>query len=190
MHPAPWKVLSSHYLAQNYWISIRADRCETPGGFFIDPYFVLEYRPWVSVVALTADQQVVLVRQYRHAVGTTVLELPGGMLDPQDASPLEAVRRELLEETGYSAESWLATGSVSPSPGSHTNSAYSFLATGVFLADKPHLDITEEIQVVLLPLEEVIHKALSGELLHSLHVSSLFFALARLGRLSRCENPG
>jgi 8-oxo-dGTP pyrophosphatase MutT (NUDIX family) len=106
------------------------------------------------------------------------------MLDPQDSSPLEAMRRELLEETGYSAESWLRTGVVSPNPASHTNPAYSYLATGATLAAKPHLDDTEEIQVVLLPLEEVIRKALSGELVQSLHVTSLFFALARLGRLS------
>ena len=187
MHTAPWKVLSSHYLAQNYWISIRSDRCETPGGYLIDPYFVLEYRPWVNVVALTADQQVILVRQYRHAVGTTVLELPGGMLDPQDSSPLDAMRRELLEETGYSAESWVETGVVSPNPASHTNPAYSYLATGAFPAAQPHLDDTEEIQVVLLPLDEVIQKALSGELVQSLHVTALFFALAKLDRLSDCR---
>ncbi|MDD5368092.1 MAG: NUDIX hydrolase [Anaerolineaceae bacterium] len=184
MHPAPWKVLSSHYIAQNYWISIRADRCETPGGYLVDPYFVLEYRPWVNVVALTPELQVVMVRQYRHAIGTTVLELPGGMLDPQDSSPLDAMRRELLEETGYAAESWLETGIVSPNPASHTNPAYSFLATGAFPAVQPHPDDTEEIEVVLLPLEEVIHKALASELVQSLHITALFFALDRLGRLS------
>ncbi len=126
---------------------------------------ILEYRDWVAVLALTERQEVILVRQYRHGAQKVIEELPGGSMDAPDASPLEAARRELLEETGYSSERFIEVGKVSPNPASQTNLIHSFLALDAEKVGAQHLDVTEEIEVLLKPLEEVIHMAKSGELL-------------------------
>jgi len=174
----PWKILESHHLHKN----VRIDKCELPDGKVIDG-FVLEYDVWATIVALTKDQQVVLVRQYRHGLQKVILELPGGAMDAKDESPMDAARRELLEETGYTSDNFIQIGCVSPNPANQTNLIYSFLALDAEKVAGQHLDDTEEIEVVLKPLEHVIAMAKKGELLQSMQVSALFFALAYWGRI-------
>jgi ADP-ribose pyrophosphatase len=178
-----WKKLSSRYLVHNRWLRLREDRCELPDGKIIPNYYVLEYPTWVIVVALTRDEQVVLVRQYRHGVEKVILEIPGGTTDAEDASPEEAIRRELLEETGYGGGSFEEVGRVYPNPANQNNVTCCFLATGVERLAPPSLDETEQIEVVLMPLDEVLRRAQNSEFLQALHVSALFFALPHLGRV-------
>ena len=83
----PWRTLSSTSVVRDRWIDVRADRCVTPSGVEISPYYVLRYPDWVHVVALTPERGLVLVRQYRHGAGQWFLELPAGGLDGRDASP-------------------------------------------------------------------------------------------------------
>lgn len=174
----PWKVLGSKQLYKN----IRIDQCELPDGRVYDVP-VHEYHDWVTIVALTNDGQVVLEQQYRHGLQRTILELPGGTMDPEDESPLSAARRELVEETGYTSDRFFQVGCLSPNPASNNNWNYSFLALDAEKTDDQHLDETEELDVVLKPLSEVIELAKKGELPQSLHVSTLFFALAYLDRI-------
>ena len=174
----PWKILSSKYVYKN----VRIDQCELPDGKMLEG-FVLEYRDWATVVALTSDQQVVMERQYRHGIQKILLELPGGVIDEEDASPLEAAKRELLEETGYASDKFIQIGKVCPNPANQVNSIYYYLALDARKVAPQHLDGTEEIEVELKPLEEVIRMAKSGELVQSLQVSAVFFALAYLNRI-------
>jgi 8-oxo-dGTP pyrophosphatase MutT (NUDIX family) len=174
----PWKILESHFIHKN----VRIDKCELPNGMTIDG-FVLEYRDWTTVVALTKQQEVVLVRQYRHGAQKVILELPGGAMDAREENPLQAARRELLEETGYTSDTFIQIGRVSPNPANQTNLIYSFLALDVEKVDDQHLDSTEDIEVVLKPLEEVIRMAKTGELFQSMQVSAVFFALAYWNRI-------
>jgi len=183
MHPLDWKLLKSERLLQDRWLSLRADTCELPGGRIVAPYYVFEYPPWVTGVALTPAHEVVLVRQYRHGVQQTVLEFPGGVVDSADASPLEAMRRELLEETGYTGTTFIETGQLSANASTHTNVTYCFLATDVTYVAPPQLDETEQLETVVLPLAEVITLARQGGLPQALHTGALFFALSALGRL-------
>jgi 8-oxo-dGTP pyrophosphatase MutT (NUDIX family) len=184
MPPLDWKRLQSMYILQDRWLALRADTCQLPNGRTIAPYYVLEYPPWVNVVALTTDQQVVLVRQYRHGVQQTLLELPSGAVDATDASPRAAVQRELLEETGYGSAVVVETGCLSPNPATHTNLTHCFLATGVRQVAAPHPEATECLETVLLPLSEVVRLARTGGLLQALHVGALFLALHTLGERS------
>ena len=177
----PWKVLGSKYLYKTNGVAMRIDRCEVSNGNVFEPY-ILECGPWVNVVALTKKREVVLVRQYRHAVGQVLLEIPAGVMEPEDESPLQTAKRELLEETGYTSENFIEVGRAYPNPTTHTNWTYSFLALDVELVGQQNLDETEEIEVSLMPFDEFIALAKAGDLPQALHVSALFFALAYLER--------
>ena len=97
---AKWKVLSSEYLIRKPWLTARCDRLELPDGRIMPEYYVLEYPDWVNVIAITKDGKFVMERQYRHALGVEAYELPCGVMENGE-TPLEAAKRELLEETGY-----------------------------------------------------------------------------------------
>lgn len=182
-HAFDWKRLQSRYVVSDRWLSVRADTCQMPNGRIVEPFYVLEYPIWVNVVAFTKNQEVVLVRQYRHGIQRTVLELPAGAMDGADQSPLEAAKRELLEESGYTSEEFIATGIVAPNSGTHNNLTHCFLATNVEQVAEATLDPTEQIEVVLLPMAQVIELIEDSKFLQAQHVSSVFFALKHLGKL-------
>jgi ADP-ribose pyrophosphatase len=176
----PWKILSSKYIHKN----VRIDECELADGKTISG-FVLDYGvDWVTVVALTKDDDVVMIRQYRHGIQRTILELPGGAMDPEDSNAEAAARRELLEETGYTSGHFIEIGNVYPNPANQTNRVHSFLALQAEKISDQDLDDTEEIEVELKPLELVIGMAKTGELVQSMQVSAIFFTLAYLNRIA------
>jgi len=173
----PWRVLESNYLRNN----VRIDKCETSNGKIIEP-IILEYGTWVTIVALTKQQEVLLIKQYRHGTRKILLELPGGGVGI-DEEPIVAAKRELLEETGYSSDNLIHIGRVSPNPASHTNLMYAYLALDAEKVGNQSLDETEEIEVFPTPLDEVILLVKNGEMLQSLHVSTFLFALYHLNRV-------
>ncbi|OUL35883.1 hypothetical protein BV372_09155 [Nostoc sp. T09] len=178
-----WNILKSRYLVKDKWLTLRADTYQMPEGQIVEPFYVFEYSTWVNIVAITKTQEIVLVEQYRHGIQKTVLELPGGGMEPEDISPLEAAKRELLEESGYSSDNFIKTGIISPNSATHNNLIHCFLATDVELVADLNLDPTEIINVKLLPLNNLIQNLDNGILLQSFHISSLFFALKKLGKV-------
>jgi ADP-ribose pyrophosphatase len=175
-----WKLLSSEYLYRDNWFTARRDRCERPDGQIVDPYYVLEYPDWVTAVALTAEGQVIMIRQYRHALGETILEIPGGCIDATDTDPEMAIRRELLEETGYAFEQVGYMGKVSPNPSTNTNIMHMFLATGGKKVAGQNLDANEEIEVLLFEKEAVKQLLLENKIVQSLHATCLFYGFERM----------
>jgi ADP-ribose pyrophosphatase len=174
----PWKILESNYLRNN----VRIDKCETSNGKIIEP-LVLEYGTWVTIVALTEGQEVLLIKQYRHGAQKIIWELPGGVVDEAE-EPIRAAKRELLEETGYTSDNIIEVGRVSPNPASHTNLMHAYIALDAWKVGNQNLDEIEEIEVYPIPLDEVLLMLKKGKLLQSLHVSTLFFALAHLNRIT------
>ncbi|HMO32268.1 MAG TPA: NUDIX hydrolase [Lacibacter sp.] len=179
-----WKTLSSKYLFHDNWLTMRADVCERPDGKIIEPYYVYEFPDWVTAVALTRDRQVVLVRQYRHALGEVCLEIPGGCVDATDASLEAACARELLEETGYRFERIEFLCHTSANPSTNNNRMHIFLATGGEKVAGQQLDHGEDIDVLLYSTDEVKSLLRSNQIIQSMHVTALFYALERLGELS------
>ena len=95
----PWRTLNSHHVLREPFLNLRIDQCELPDGRIAQRYCVLEFPgDWVNVVAITTDNQIILTRQYRHAAGAVFLETVGGGMEPTDASPADAARRELRRD--------------------------------------------------------------------------------------------
>ena len=173
-----WRTVGSETVLKDRWIDVRVDRCVTPAGVEITPYYVLGYPDWVHVVAVTARREIVLVRQYRHAVGRVLLELPGGAVDAADGDLERAAQRELVEETGFAAPRWRPISTLYPNPATHNNRIHSFLAQDAEPVRAPTPDQGEEgIEVRLMPFEQVVQGLADGLLGQSMQVSSVLLAL-------------
>ncbi len=151
-------------------------------------FTVIQSPDWVNVIALTADDQVVMVRQYRHGIDDLTLEIPGGIVDPGEDA-LTAVKRELYEETGYRARQWVKLGEVESNPAFMDNHCGLFLALDATLEGEGELDETEFIEVELHPLDTIPGRMADGTIRHSLVVSAFFFLLARTGGWRRRAEP-
>src|ERR671924_1715823 len=172
----PWKVLETSYFRPRF----RIDKCELPNGNFLDAT-IFEFGAWANVVPLTKNGEVVLVKQYRHGVCQALLELPGGVVE-DDEDPAEGAKRELVEETGYTTSDMILVGKLYPNPALQINTLYCFVAQDVEKVKEQHLDAGEDIEVELVPLDELIGMVKHGQFPHALHVAVLFQALAYLDR--------
>lgn len=168
-----WKILRSEYISRRPWMTARRDEVQLPDGRIIPEYWVLEFPDWVNVIALTKDGDMVMVRQYRHALGLTEYELCAGVME-EGESPLEAAKRELLEETGYGGGTWTEFMSICANPSNHTNLAHTFLAVGVERVCEQHLDATEELTCHVLSQDEVFGMLQRGEIFQALMAAPLW----------------
>jgi len=173
------KILSSEYISKHQYFNARRDSYLLPSGKKVDPYFVVEVPTSATAMAITEDNEVILIKQYRHPVGETLLELPGGFIDANE-SPELAIRRELLEETGYEFESVIRMAETAANPGVLNNFTYLFLATGGKKIAEQQLDGNEEIEIVLMPLEEVRLLLMDSKIKQSMHALCLFYGFNQL----------
>ena len=183
MKDLSWKTLSSEYLFKNTWFTLRQDTCQTQEGKIITPYYVYEFPTWVIALALTEDGKVIMERQYRHALGVTIYEVPGGCVDSTDASLEAAIERELLEETGYEFSRLEYLGKTSANPSTHNNWAHFFLATGGRRVQQQELDHNEEIEIYLYTIDELKQLLRDNQIVQSMHVTTILHGLNRLGEL-------
>lgn len=142
-------------------------------------FWRLECPDWINVIPLTPAGEVVFVRQFRHGIGAETLEVPGGQMDPGDPSPLEAARRELLEETGYAGDDWAPLGWVHPNPAILTNRCHSFLVRDVRPIAPIRNDADERTEVELAPLTAVPDLIRSGRITHGLVLNAFHFLLLK-----------
>ncbi|MEW6667199.1 MAG: NUDIX hydrolase [Thermodesulfobacteriota bacterium] len=173
MPPKPWPLLASRREASLRIFGLRVDRSLSPRTQEEHDFYILESLDWVNVIPLTPDNQVVLIRQYRHGIREVTLEIPGGIVEGAD-SPEEAGRRELREETGYVASAMIQLGSVHPNPAFLNNRCHTYVAKDVVKAGVQHQDEKEDIEVLLRPITDVPGLIKEGRITHSLVLAAFY----------------
>ena len=170
----PWSKIDSRALGDFRIFSIRSDQKISPRTDHAHDFFIIDCVNWVNVVAVTPDQQLVMVEQYRHGTNTVELEIPGGTMDPGDVSPVAAGLRELREETGYEAEQAQILGEIFPNPAIMSNTCYTVLAQNCRLQHAIQLDTGEDLLTRLVPVSEIPNLVAAGKIRHSLVVVALY----------------
>jgi 8-oxo-dGTP pyrophosphatase MutT (NUDIX family) len=155
------------------------DMTEDDGEGRQGTFVAIEPPDWVNVVALTDARELVLIEQFRQGTGNVTLEIPGGMIDP-DESPLMAARRELREETGFEADEWSELGMVHPNPAIQTNRTFTYLARAAVARASTAFDTHERCRLVTVPWAQALDLVSDGRITHSLVVCALHFAARRL----------
>lgn len=184
----PWKVIDSRYILRDRWLTLRADRCETASGIAVDPYYVEEPPDWVHIVAFDRSDRILITCQYRHGGRIISRELPCGTVEPGETA-LAAARRELLEETGCAAQTFVPLPVLSPNPAKYSNKLHPFIATGTEPVQAQHLDATEDIDLEFLPIPEVLTLIDTGDFAQALHIAGLLLALRTQGHLHLHSGP-
>jgi ADP-ribose pyrophosphatase len=164
---SPWRVERRDDVASCRVFEVRRLASEQESTGRRADFFVLDAADWINVMAVTEDGRMVLVRQYRHGTGDFTLEVPGGMVDPGE-TPLEAARRELLEESGYASDDWTEIGAVEPNPAIQGNVCHTFLAAKARRVAEPTPSEHEELDVELRPVTDRHDLVRDGTIRHAL----------------------
>lgn len=171
--------------------TIRSDCVVSPRTGNSHDVFVIDCVDWVNVVAITADDSLVMIEQYRHGSNTVELEIPGGLIDPQDSSPIAAGVRELKEETGYEGTHPQLIGKIFPNPAIMSNTCYTILVKNCQPGHVLQLDPGEDLMTKLVPVSEIPDLVRAGKIQHSLVTVALYhFELWRATPQQSPQPPG
>jgi ADP-ribose pyrophosphatase len=170
----PWKKISSQPAGDFRIFTIRSDRKISPRTEQQHEFFVIDSVNWVNIIAITPDQQLVMVEQYRHGSDTVELEIPGGMMDSTDATPEATAQRELREETGYEGCNAQRIGQILPNPAIMSNTCFTVMFDACRCLHSVEFDHGEDLLTRLVPLGEIPRLVASGEIRHSLVVVALY----------------
>jgi ADP-ribose pyrophosphatase len=168
-----WSRISSRPVLEDRWLRVTADCCEIEPGKVVEPFYVVHEKEWVHVYAMNEQSEILTVRQYRYAADAICTELPGGVVDPGE-EPQAAAMRELVEETGHTAECWSYVGKLFANPARQTNSIHIYLAERLKLTTEQDLDESENISWMFQTAAAVEEAIEQGEFSQALHVASLY----------------
>ena len=171
----PWQRLDSETVYSCRIFSLQKNTSRSPRTGKTHDFFVLDSTEWVNIIPVTPNEEVVLIRQYRHGTDDITLEIPGGMVDQEDVSPLHAARREMQEETGYDSDDIIPLGAIHPNPAIQGNRCHSFLARNVEKICEPSFDTTEETEVTLVPVSDLPEIVRQGLITHALVVVAFYW---------------
>ena len=184
----PWKKISSKPVGDFRIFKIRSDLCINPRTGREHDFYILDSVNWVNVIALTPDQKMIMIRQYRHGSGTVELEIPGGMMDPGETDPVATAVRELREETGYEGENARLLGRIHSNPAILSNTTFTVLIENCRLKHDVEFDSGEDLATQLVPVAEIPQLVADESIGHSLVVVALYhFELWQRGLKTKVE---
>lgn len=173
MSVKPWREIGRERLVDCRIFEVERSLAESPVDGSVHDYYRVVSRDWVQVIPITDDDEVVMVRQYRHGASNIVLEIPGGLIEAGE-DPADAALRECLEETGYRAERAHAMGNMNPNPAIHGHRLHSFYARGARRVAEVQNTPTEYTEVELVPLDRVADYLETGRIDHCLVAATLW----------------
>lgn len=159
-----WKVKNTEKLIENRWLTVRKESVDLPNGESIEDFYSVTIPDAVAIVAITDDKKIVLKKEYKHAFGDELIEVPAGMFEPEEKDGLAVAKRELLEETGYTSEEWEYLGDTVESSSKLTNRMHIYLAVNCKKIAEQTLDKTEELDVMVIPFEKAIDMVMTNEI--------------------------
>ena len=178
----PWTKLGTTPLGDFKVFRLRRDLKRSPRTGEAHEFYVLDSVDWVNVVALTVNRQIVLVEQFRHGSETVELEIPGGIMDKPDETPVETAIRELREETGYEGRNARIIGQVFSNAAIQSNRCHTVLIEDCCLVHPVQFDYGEDIITKLMPVDAIPELVASGRIRHCIVVAALhYFALWQRG---------
>jgi len=174
-----WKTLSSKLAFNNKWFKVQQDEVELPNGTVMDDYFMWKLDTVILIVAITKENEFVLVKQYKHGAEEVLIEFPGGFVEEGENS-LACAKRELAEETGYVSDDRVKLTEFYDNPTKIRGDVHVFLAKNAQLKHEQDLDISEEIEVITVPASQLKSMILNKEIKVSQSMGGAFFALNEL----------
>ena len=172
------KKIDSERIYEGAIMNIRRDKVTAPKGTAYRE--IVEHNGAVAAVALTDDRKIIMVKQYRYACGRPILEIPAGKIDKGETDPIAAMKRELKEETGYTAGNILHLGDVNPSCAYSEEVIHLYLMTNLTPGEQD-LDDDEALEVIEMPFDEVYEMGAKGKLVYSKTQAALLMAREYIG---------
>jgi ADP-ribose pyrophosphatase len=171
----PWPKIDSTPAGDFRIFTIRSDQRVSPRTGEAHDFYVIDCTDWVNVIALTPDNQLVMVEQFRHGSDTVELEIPGGMMDPHESDPVATGVRELREETGYQGRDACVLGRIFPNPAIMSNTCYTVLVRDCRQEHPTDFDHSEDLITRLVPVAEIPRLVAEQKIQHSLVVVALYY---------------
>ena len=170
-----WTILNSTQVADCRVFTVHRNLSQRPRSNETYDFYVLRCPNWVQVIPMTRAGEVLVIEQYRPGTDSVTLEVPGGIVDPEDESSENAAIRELLEETGYHAEKMINLGRLYGNPALQGNHCDVYLAANIELVQEPNFDQIEEIESRLVPYDEIPDLIKSGAINHALVIAAFHY---------------
>jgi 8-oxo-dGTP pyrophosphatase MutT (NUDIX family) len=169
-----WKPLGSKRVGEFRIFTVRSDEKVNPRTGKHCDFFVIESVDWVNVIAVTPNDELVMVEQYRHGSNTVELEIPGGMMDPHENDPVATGARELREETGYEGRDARALGWVYANPAIMNNRSHFVVVEGCEHKHECEFDHSEDLITRLVPWQDIPDLVKAGKIRHPLVLVALY----------------
>jgi 8-oxo-dGTP pyrophosphatase MutT (NUDIX family) len=170
----PWPIVGSKAVGDFRIFTVRSDEKISPRTGEKHDFYIIDCVDWVNVLAVTPQAELVMVEQYRHGTNTVELEIPGGIMDAGECSPVETGVRELREETGYEGESPRLLSDVFANPAIMSNTMHTVLIENCTLRHDVQFDSGEDLLTRLIPVDSLPHLVAAGKVKHPLVVVALY----------------